>query len=339
MTDRLEYVLGVETSCDETSAAIITPKKVLSNIISSQMVHLQFGGVVPELASRAHLKKVIPIVDEALNQANLSFNDISGISVTNGPGLIGALLVGVNYVKGISLALNIPFIGVNHIEGHIYGNFLNGNNIPFPFICLVVSGGHTMVALIKDHLSYKVLGQTRDDAVGEAFDKVAKLLDLPYPGGPEIDRLAQNGNPDLIDFPRGLLKSKDLSFSYSGLKTAVLNYLKNTDKREIEQHFNDICASFQKAAVEVLVKKTITAAKIYQIRNIALAGGVASNSLLRQWMVDEAEKLNINVFFPPQEYCTDNAAMIARVGFEYLKRDRVSSMDLNAFPAIRLNNT
>jgi N6-L-threonylcarbamoyladenine synthase len=337
MSYKINYLLGVETSCDETSASVITPQKVLSNIISSQTVHLQFGGVVPELASRAHLKKVIPIVDEALKQAGITFNDLNGLAVTNGPGLIGALLVGVNYMKGLSLALELPLVGVNHIEGHIYGNLVNGKEIPFPFIALVVSGGHTLIVLVTEHLTYRILGQTRDDAVGEAFDKVAKLLNLPYPGGPEIDRLTRKGNPDEIDFPRSMLRSKDFNFSYSGLKTAVANYLRETGPVQSDQHLQNVCASFQKAAVEVLVMKTIEAARIYQVRHIALAGGVAANSLLREWMKDEASKYHLQVFFPPPEYCTDNAAMIARAGYEYLLRDLVSGIELNAYPALTLN--
>jgi N6-L-threonylcarbamoyladenine synthase len=337
MSYKINYLLGVETSCDETSASVITPQKVLSNIISSQTVHLQFGGVVPELASRAHLKKVIPIVDEALKQAGITFNDLNGLAVTNGPGLIGALLVGVNYMKGLSLALELPLVGVNHIEGHIYGNLVNGKEIPFPFIALVVSGGHTLIVLVTEHLTYRILGQTRDDAVGEAFDKVAKLLSLPYPGGPQVDRLARKGNPDEIDFPRSMLRSKDFNFSYSGLKTAVANYLRETGPVQSDQHLQNVCASFQKAAVEVLVMKTIEAARIYQVRHIALAGGVAANSLLREWMKDEASKYHLQVFFPPPEYCTDNAAMIARAGYEYLLRDLVSGIELNAYPALTLN--
>ncbi len=333
---KFKYILGIETSCDETSAAIITENQVLSNIISSQMVHLQFGGVVPELASRAHLKKIIPIVNSAMNDAGVGFDQISGIAVTNGPGLVGALLVGVNYVKGISLGLRIPFIGVNHIEGHIYGNFLEGNEIPFPFLALVVSGGHTLIVLVKAHLDYKILGGTRDDAVGEAFDKVAKLLNLPYPGGPEIDKRAQQGDPRYADFPRAMLKNRDFDLSYSGLKTAVLNFIREKGEQEVAKRMNDICSSFQTAAVEVLVKKSVAAARTYQVRDIVLAGGVAANSLLRKWMKEEAANFNLNVHFPPLQYCTDNAAMIARAGLERFRHGEQSSLELNAYPAMRL---
>jgi len=305
MHDKFEIILGVETSCDETSAAVITPNRVLSNIISSQMVHLEFGGVVPELASRAHLQKIIPVVDQALQEAEIDFNKIDGLAVTYGPGLVGALLVGLNYIKGLSLALNVPFVGVNHIEGHIYGNFMDGHKIPTPFICLVVSGGHTQIVLVEDHLKYHILGETRDDAVGEAFDKVGKLLKLPYPGGPEIDKRAKN-------------------------------YIRGKGERFVQKHLPDICASFQKAAIEVLVKKTVNAARSYQIRHIALAGGVAANSLLREWMKEEAGKFNLQVYFPPIRYCTDNAAMIARAGYEHLIRGEKSGLELNAYPALRL---
>ncbi len=301
------------------------------------MIHMLFGGVVPELASRAHLKKIIPIVNEALHQAGINFGDVNGLAVTNGPGLVGALLVGVNYIKGISLALNIPFIGVNHIEGHIFGNLLSGKDIQTPFICLVVSGGHTQIIMVKDYLEYRVLGETKDDAVGEAFDKVAKLLQLPYPGGPEIDRLATEGDPDFVEFPRAMMKRGEFNFSYSGLKTAVHNYIQKIGINESQNRLPDICASFQKAAIEVLVKKTILAARTYQIREIALAGGVAANSLLRKWMVDEAAQFKLNVHVPPVEFCTDNAAMIARVGLEYLRRGYRSDLSLNAYPSWKID--
>lgn len=339
MQKDFQYVLGIETSCDETSAAVITPRKTLSNIVSSQQVHVSFGGVVPELASRAHLKNITPIVDSALGKAGIRFEQLDGIAVTHGPGLIGALLVGVNYAKGLSLALNIPLVGINHIEGHIYGNFMDGNQVRLPFIALVVSGGHTLIVLLKDHLQYKIIGETRDDAVGEAFDKVGKLLQLPYPGGPEVDKLAQTGDPGYVRFPRAMLNRADFDFSYSGLKTAVLNFLQEKSEREIPRHLPDICASFQQAAVEVLIKKTVRAARTYQVRNIVIAGGVAANSLLRKWLKKEAQRFHIAVHFPPFEYCSDNAAMIARAGYERLQRSQHSSLDLNAFPALRLGES
>ena len=336
VVNHFKYLLGIETSCAETSAAVITPHKVLSNIISSQSVHVQFGGVVPELASRAHLSKILPIVDEALHSANLTLPQLSGLVVTRGPGLIGALLVGLNYVKGLSLSLNIPYAAVNHIEGHIYANFLNDQSLPFPLLCLIVSGGHTQIVLIREHLQYQIIGETRDDAAGEAFDKVAKLLNLSYPGGPAIDLLAAKGNSAFIEFPRALMKSDQFDFSYSGLKTAVMNYLREIGPAKVSEHLSDICASFQRAAVEPLVKKTIRAARTYQVRTIALAGGVAANSLLRSWMKDEAARFNLQVFFPQLEFCTDNAAMIARAGLQYLQLGQFSSLDTNAYPSLRL---
>jgi N6-L-threonylcarbamoyladenine synthase len=334
--NHFEYLLGIETSCDETSAAVITPHKVLSNIISSQSVHVQFGGVVPELASRAHLSKILPIVEEALQSAHLTLPQLSGLVVTHGPGLIGALLVGLNYVKGLSLSLNIPYVAVNHIEGHIYANFLDDKSLPFPFLCLIVSGGHTQIVLIRDHLQYQIVGETRDDAAGEAFDKVAKLLNLSYPGGPAIDLLASKGSSAFIEFPRALMKSDQFDFSYSGLKTAVMNYLRELGQPKVTEYLSDICASFQRAAVEPLVKKTVQAARTYQVRTIALAGGVAANSLLRSWMTDEAARFNLKVFFPRLEFCTDNAAMIARAGLQYLLLGQFSPLDTNAYPSLRL---
>lgn len=331
-------ILGIETSCDETSAAVIDNETVLSNVISSQSVHLQFGGVVPELASRAHLRKIIPIVDSALEKAGKTMMDIEGFAVTHGPGLIGALLVGVNYVKGLASVFNKPFIGVNHIEGHVYSNFLGGQKIDLPLLCLIVSGGHTQIVVIKEHLQYKLIGKTRDDAVGEAFDKVAKLLGLPYPGGPQIDKWARQGDPAYTKFPIGLSKEKTLDFSYSGLKTAVLNFVSKLSDQEKEAHLADICASFQHAAVKALVDKTITAARTYQIQQIAVAGGVAANSHLRNSLKEEAAKFNLKVFFPEMQYCMDNAAMIARAGLERLNNGFHSDLNLNAYPSMPLGD-
>ncbi|GAB4335038.1 MAG: tRNA (adenosine(37)-N6)-threonylcarbamoyltransferase complex transferase subunit TsaD [Calditrichia bacterium] len=332
-----KYILGIETSCDETSAAVITPDATLSNIISSQMVHLQFGGVVPELASRAHLRKIVPIVNEALEKAGIQLEDLSAIAVTHGPGLIGALLVGLSYAKTLAMSLNIPFVGVNHMEGHIYGNFMHGEEVETPFLALVVSGGHTQLVLVKKPLEYKIIGQTVDDAVGEAFDKTAKLLNLPYPGGPEIDRRYSQGNPDFVDFPRAMMKQGNFDFSYSGLKTAVLNYINEAGEEKVKEHLNDICASFQKAAIEVLVKKTVSAARQYQVRRIVVAGGVAANRLLRSWLTEEAGKFHLTVNVPEFQYCTDNAAMIARAGLQRLLAGQRSPLHLNAFPSMPLD--
>ena len=331
-------ILGVETSCDETSAAIIEKDLVLSSIISSQEIHNQFGGVVPELASRAHVRLIVPIVKKALSAANINPEELDGLAVTYGPGLVGALLVGVQFIKGMAAALNRPFIGVNHIEGHIYGNLLSQKDYTFPIIFLIVSGGHTQIVLMEDHLKYKILGKTRDDAVGEAFDKGAKMLGLPYPGGPEIDKLAQGGDPNYYKFPRAWLNDDPLDFSYSGLKTALLTFLKDRDENEIQANLNNICASYQTAAIDVLVQKTISAAEKYKSERIAIAGGVAANSLLRTWLKDECDSKGFEFYLPEFKYCTDNAAMIARAGYEYLSRDIYSDQSLNAYPALKLES-
>ncbi len=332
-------ILGIETSCDETSAAVINDAKVLSNIISSQEIHNQFGGVVPELASRAHIRTIVPIVEKALDKAQVSLSNLDGFAVTYGPGLVGALLVGLNFVKGLALATGKPFVGVNHIEGHIYGNILSQTKIEFPIIFLIVSGGHTQLVLMEDHLKYKIIGQTRDDAVGEAFDKGAKLLGLGYPGGPLIDKLAQKGDPDRYQFPRAMLKDNPFDFSYSGLKTSLLVFLQKLTPEEKEKHLNDICASYQKAAVEVLVVKTIRAAKEYGAKRIAIAGGVAANSLLRFWLKQACDEHGFEFYLPDFAYCTDNAAMIARAGLEYLRHGKQSDFTLNAYPALKLTQT
>ncbi len=332
-------LLGIETSCDETSAAVINDNTVLSNIISSQEVHAQFGGVVPELASRAHIKKIVPIVQKAMDDAQCAFTGLDGFAVTFGPGLVGALLVGLNFVKGLSVALQKPFIGVNHIEGHIYGNILSQGaaGVQFPIIFLVVSGGHTQIVLMEEHLKYRILGKTRDDAVGEALDKGAKLLGLGYPGGPEIDRLALSGDDSFHRFPKGLKKNAGYDFSYSGLKTSLLTYLQSAATGTVENHLNDICASYQKAAIEVLVERTLQAAQDFSVARIGIAGGVAANSLLRRLLEKATEQRGLTLYLPQLEYCTDNAAMIARVGLEYLKRGIHSGQNLNAYPSLPLS--
>ena len=331
-------ILGIETSCDETSAAVLDNQIVLSNVISSQQVHLNFGGVVPELATRAHLRKVIPVVEQALAEGGVCLAEIDGFAVTHGPGLVGALLVGLNYAKGVSAVTGKPYIGVNHIEGHVYSNFLEDSPIECPFLCLLVSGGHTQLVVVRDHLEYQALGKTRDDAVGEAFDKVAKLLGLPYPGGPQIDRLAAQGDPEYTEFPLGLHKEKTFDFSYSGLKTAVLTHWQSLGAAEQERHQADVCAAFQKAAVKILVKRTMEAAKKYGLKAVGVAGGVAANSGLRKAMKTAGEKRGIVVHFPKMAFCTDNAAMIARAGLERLKRGETSKATLNAFPSLQLGD-
>jgi N6-L-threonylcarbamoyladenine synthase len=334
----IETVLGIETSCDETSAALIKKSQVLANIVSSQYVHKQFGGVVPELASRAHIQLIVNIVQQALHEARITNDQIQGIAVTYGPGLVGALLVGLNFAKGLAFALTIPYIGINHIEGHIYGNFLSHPEISFPHLCLVVSGGHTQLVLMDKHLCYRILGKTRDDAVGEAFDKAAKLLDLGYPGGPLIDQLAKEGDPEFQIFPRAYLKGKNYDFSYSGLKTALLVYCQQKDTHFIQKNLSHICASYQRAAVEVLIKKTVSAAKKYSVSSVGIVGGVAANSLLRSWLSNEINKMGIEFFMPHLHFCTDNAAMIARAGLERLNSGKQSPLDLNAYPALSIED-
>jgi N6-L-threonylcarbamoyladenine synthase len=331
-----KYIIGIETSCDETSAAIIHGNLVLSNIVSSQEIHEKFGGVVPELASRAHIKIITKIIDAAIQKAGIQKKELDGIAVTHGPGLIGAVLVGLNFAKGLSQSLNIPFIGINHIEGHIYGNFLSNLEISFPHLSLVVSGGHTQLVFMSEHLSYKIIGKTRDDAVGEAFDKGAKLLGLGYPGGPLIDKLAQTGDDQFHKFPRAYLKGDNYDFSYSGLKTSLLVYISSKESDFVEKNISNICASYQKAAIEVLVNKTILAAREYQVKSVGVVGGVAANSLLRNWMADEVIKSGKEFYQPEIQFCTDNAAMIARAGMERINAGSTSEFDLNAYPSLKL---
>ena len=325
-------ILGIESSCDETAAAVVVDgKEILSNIIYSQIdVHSKFGGVVPELASRRHVEAIIPVIEEALTVANLSLDEIQGIAVTQGPGLVGSLLVGLSVAKSIAYVKNIPMVGVHHIEGHISAIFLEEDNLGFPFISLVVSGGHTSLYLVNGLDDCQLLGQTRDDAAGEAFDKVAKLLKLGYPGGVVIDQLAKEGNPKAVDFPRAFMSHNSLDFSFSGIKTAVLNYVRTRSKEVISDQINDIVASFQEAIVDVLVIKTLTAALSRGVSTIVLAGGVASNTRLRTRLKDMAEEKGLRVFIPSPILCTDNAAMIAGIGNYYLRKGITSSMDLNA---------
>jgi len=324
--------LGIETSCDETAAAVLQDDKVLSNIVASQVpIHQKYGGVVPELASREHIKNLMPIIREALASASISLKDIGLIAVTYTPGLIGALLVGVSAAKAIAYALGIPFIGVHHGEGHILAAHIEYPGIGYPYIALLVSGGHTALYHVKGLGDYKMLGQTRDDAAGEAYDKVAKLLGLEYPGGPVLDRLAQEGNPGAVKFPRGRLEGHD--FSFSGLKTAVRNHIALFMSKDqgIDPRLNikDVAASFQAAVVDTLVQKTMQAALETGVDTIVVAGGVAANSLLRQKMNEESQKRDIALYLPSMSLCIDNAAMIALTGYLHFKRGETSSLDLN----------
>lgn len=336
MKDGKMITLGIETSCDETSAAVVADgRKILSNIILSQIQwHEKFGGVVPEIASRKHLENICAVVEKALQEASIDFSDVDLVAVTHGPGLIGALLVGVSYAKAVSFAAKKPLIGVNHIEGHIYANFLENDFEP-PFICLVVSGGHTHLVYMEDHGKYTVLGRTLDDAAGEAFDKIARALDLGYPGGPAIDRIARLGNEDAISFPVAHIKGHELDFSFSGLKSAVLNYLNHCRQKGISIKVEDVAASFQKAVVSALVEKTLEAARKTDCRVIALAGGVAANSRLREEFQKRAGE-NFEIRFPSVKLCTDNAAMIACAGYYRYGRGFSSDLSLEAYANLKL---
>ena len=324
------YILGIETSCDETAAAVLQDgKSFLSNIIASQVdLHSIYGGVVPEIASRKHMERIIPVICEALNRASVTLNDIEGIAVTRGPGLVGSLLVGLSAGKALAFALNIPFVGVNHLEGHVASIFLSEEYPKFPFIALVVSGGHTNIYLMKDFQDFTVLGQTRDDAAGEAFDKAAKLLNIGYPGGVIIDRLAKKGNRKRIEFPRAMRDSLD--FSFSGVKTSLLVHIKKRGCPFADDDLPDVAASYQEAIIDVLVEKTLKAAEIYSISRIVVCGGVAANSRLRERFAEDAGPKGIRVYIPPPILCTDNAAMIAVVGEHLLTRGLKDSLDLNA---------
>lgn len=330
--------LGIESSCDETSVAIIKDdREILSNIILGQMIHSEYGGVVPELASREHMKAIISVYHEALKTAKVKPDDIDLYSATYGPGLVGALLVGLNFGKGLAYGKNKPFVAINHLEGHIAANFLIHENLPDIHLTLVISGGHTLLAQVNGFGSYKILGQTRDDAVGEAYDKVAKLLGLGYPGGREIDRLAGDGDKKYFRFPRGMIKDESFNFSYSGLKTAVALHVRSLTEEVLQKHLADIAASFQEAAVEVLVEKTIRAAKKLNILDVSLSGGVASNSRLKELMKQRLIKIGGNFYCPPPKLCTDNGAMIAAAGYRRYKLSGPSDLNINAVPYLKLD--
>ena len=322
-------VLGIESSCDETAAAVVRDGRLLSSIIASQIKdHGIYGGVVPEIASRKHIEAIVPVIMQAVADAHISLKDIEGIAVTRGPGLIGSLLVGLSAAKALAFGLTIPFVGVNHLEGHIMASFLAEKKPQFPFAALVVSGGHTNVYLVNNYHDFKLLGQTRDDAAGEAFDKAAKLLDLGYPGGVVIDRMAKAGNPKAFDFPRAMKDSSD--FSFSGLKTSLLTMYKKRGGQFSEGELTDVVASYQEAIIDVLVEKTIKAAGENNISQVVVCGGVAANSRLRLRFAEAATKAGMELFIPPMILCTDNAAMIAVLGEIVLKTGRSDPLDLNA---------
>lgn len=333
-----KYILAIESSCDETSAAVVlNGREVLSNVIASQIsTHQQYGGVVPEVASRMHIEVISGVVEEALLKANITLEKIDAIGVTYGPGLVGALLVGLQFAKGLAFASKKPLIGVNHIEGHICANYIQHNDLKPPFVSLVVSGGHTFIVHVKDYGVYEVIGQTRDDAAGEAYDKVARALGLGYPGGPKIDKLAKEGNPKAVVFPKANFHEETLDFSFSGVKSAVLNYLNKCKMQNIEINKADVAASFQYAVVDVLKDNVLLTCKNRKINTIAIAGGVASNSTLRETLIKEANKKGINVLFPTPILCTDNAAMIASAAYFNFINGKVSNFNLNAKPNLKL---
>lgn len=328
--------LAIETSCDETSCSVVeNGRRILSNVISSQVnIHRKFGGVVPEIASRKHIENVMAVIEEALVTANVSLQDISVMGVTYGPGLVGALLVGVSAAKALAYALDIPLVGVNHLEGHIFANFLENQDLEPPLMALVVSGGHTSLVYLKDYNTFTLLGQTRDDAAGEAFDKIARVMGMPYPGGPQIEKLAKNGHPTAIEFPRAAVGGYE--FSFSGLKSAVINYLHNAEQREERLNTADVAASFQAAVLDVLVKKTILAAEEYEVDTIVLAGGVAANGQLQRQLGLAAQVVGKKLYYPSMELCTDNAAMIAcRTYYQHLAGQH-ADLYLNAKPSLKI---
>lgn len=333
-------ILGIETSCDETSAAVVKDgNEIVSSVILSQdALHRQFGGVVPEIACRAHLESIIGIINNALTDAKVPLNEIDAIAVVNTPGLIGALLIGVTAAKTLCMAMNVPLISVNHLHAHIYANNLEYNDIRYPTISLVVSGGHTTLFKSESETRHITLGETIDDAAGEAFDKVSKILGMGYPGGPVIDKIAKSGNLSAVNFPRSYLEKGSLDFSFSGLKTAVLYHYRGQDKKasrlgiQTEQEISDIAASFQEAVVDVLVDKTMLASKMHDVRGILMGGGVAANSRLRQKMKDASKSLHIPVYYPSPGLCTDNAAMVAGLAYKKYVEGNISGLDVEAIP-------
>lgn len=338
MSDRL--ILAIESSCDETAAAVVkNGRDVLSNIISSQIdLHTLYGGVVPEIASRKHTEQINQVVEEALKTAKVSLSDIDAIAVTYGPGLVGALLVGVSFAKALSFASKIPLVGVHHIEGHISANYIENKELEPPFVCLVVSGGHSHLVRVQDYGKYEILGRTRDDAAGEAFDKVARAIGLGYPGGPKIDKVSYEGNPEAIKFPKAKVEGSTYDFSFSGLKSAVLNYLNSCEMKGEPIVQADVAASFQKAVVDVLVEHSVQAIREFNVKKFAIAGGVASNSHLRKALEEACAKEGVAFYRPSPILCTDNAAMIGAAGYYEFINGNVSGYDLNAIPNLRLGD-
>ncbi len=331
-------ILAIESSCDETAASVVkNGREVLSNVIFTQIdLHVRYGGVVPEIASRKHIEKINQVIEEALEQAGVALEEITAIAVTYGPGLVGALLVGVSAAKAISFATGKPLIGVHHISGHISANYIEYPELEPPFVCLVASGGHSHLVTVRDYGEYDIIGRTRDDAAGEAFDKVARAIGLGYPGGPKIDKLSREGNPDAISFPRAKVAENEYDFSFSGLKSAVLNYLNACRMKGEKICQADVAASFQKAVIDVLVAHSLHAVKEYGVDKFAIAGGVASNSSLRSAFAQECGKCGIRFFHPSPVYCTDNAAMIGAAGYYEYRKGVRHGYDLNAVPNLKL---
>tara|TARA_B100000795_G_scaffold67136_1_gene46088 strand:- start:2177 stop:3205 length:1029 start_codon:yes stop_codon:yes gene_type:complete len=339
MTKKCITILGIESSCDDTSAAVIKDAKILSNIVANQEVHQDYGGVVPELASRAHQQNIVPVVNQALKIANISKEQVDAIAFTRGPGLMGSLLVGTSFAKSLALALNVPLIDVNHMEGHIMAHFIDeGQEMPvFPFLCLTVSGGHTQIVHIEEHFKMTVIGETIDDAAGEAFDKSAKILGLQYPGGPLIDKYAKKGNPTAFKFTKP--RVKDLEFSFSGLKSNILQLVQREQKKEVDfikNNLEDLCASIQHTIIEILLEKVGNAVKETGIKRIAIAGGVSANSGLRKALKDREKSHNWKVYIPKFEYCTDNAAMIAIVGYHKFLQNKFTDSSITATARMKL---
>ncbi len=326
-------ILGIESSCDETAAAVMRDdQELLANIIDSQIdLHGKYGGVVPELASRKHLENIYPVINAALDTAGVGWDEIDGMAVTQGPGLIGSLLIGLSFAKAVSFVRGIPYVGVDHISGHLLSPFLEEDKPTFPYIALIASGGHSSIFLVEDTSTYSLLGRTRDDAAGEAFDKVAKLLELDYPGGPVVSKLASEGDNKAINFPRAWLGKDNLDFSFSGLKTAVANFVHQKKQKDLPLPIADICASFQEAVVDVLVKKAVQAAQDHNIRQLVLGGGVAANPRLRECLDQRASSKSIKTFMPSPRFCTDNAAMIALAGYYRFKDLATTSFEMDVY--------
>ena len=331
-------ILAIESSCDETAAAVVkNGREVLSNVISSQIdLHTLYGGVVPEIASRKHIEKINQVIEEALSQAGVTLEEITAIGVTYGPGLVGALLVGVAEAKAIAYAAGKPLVGVHHIEGHVSANFIEHPDLEPPFVCLIVSGGHTHLVIVKDYGEFEIIGRTRDDAAGEAFDKVARAVGLGYPGGPKVDKTAKEGNKHAVEFPRAKVEGAPYDFSFSGLKSAVLNYINHAKMTGQEIHVPDLVASFQNAVVDALVSRTVAAAKEYGYDKVAIAGGVASNSALRAEMKKACRKAHLSFYHPSPIFCTDNAAMIGVAAYYEYQKGARAGWDLNAVPNLKL---